>query len=414
MSQHRPEEVSGYDRLVWPEATIAQLLASGERRRELRAFFGTQQYDLLQQRAAAAAVAAKDPDRVVYVIPGIMGSQLGVPRERPLPDNLLWPDPADIHLGHLSQLALTRSAVRASGPVLHNYLPLKFALEAAGYTVRCFDYDWRRDLSDTVSTLGLRLAADSAPEISIVGHSMGGLIARATLGTTAGAHVQRVVTLGTPHGGSFAPLQSVRGVYPLVRQLAQLDSLHNAEELARDVFATFHSLYQMLPRDCTPNLLDARSWPRTGPQPNATLLDRAALLDLGRPDARLAAIAGYGFDTPVQATLLHDEFYYRYDHSGDGTVPTSRATLVGAEAWYCQVAHNDMMRSALVHDAILQLLIDAAPRLPGAPPVQQDAARVTSDSELRARFAGKINWSQLDAAQRQQFMDGLNTPAQPA
>jgi hypothetical protein len=131
------------------------------------------------------------------------------------------------------------------------------------------------------------------------------------------------------------------------------------------------------------------------------------MLNLGGADARICAIAGYGYETPVNLTLVDDEFYYRYDTSGDGTVPTSRAALDGCEAWYCNVAHNDLTRSPEVHEALLQLLKDDAPKLPGAPPMQHLTPRSATDSELRTQFNEKIDWSSLDATQRRQYLDSL-------
>ncbi len=46
------------------------------------------------------------------------------------------------------------------------------------------------------------LAATGARQVLIVGHSMGGLVARAYLRAYGGAKVRRVITLGTPHRGS--------------------------------------------------------------------------------------------------------------------------------------------------------------------------------------------------------------------
>lgn len=46
------------------------------------------------------------------------------------------------------------------------------------------------------------LDASAAPRITLVGHSMGGLVARAWLRAHGGARVARVVTLGTPHAGT--------------------------------------------------------------------------------------------------------------------------------------------------------------------------------------------------------------------
>jgi hypothetical protein len=412
MSSERAD-VSVYDRLVWPEGVVEQLLATGQRRRELIAYLGEAEYSRLQPMAVAAAAARQDPQRCVYVVPGLMGSQLCLRRQNP-PDDLLWIDPTDISRGQLSMLTMPGPLLMACGPVLHGYLPLKLRLAAEGYTVRCFAYDWRRDISETGAVLARHLATETARDISVIGHSMGGLIARIALRSTTGPRIQRLITLGTPHGGSYAPVQAVRGVYPLVRRLAQIDTVHSAEALARDVFSSFHSLYQMLPLDGALDLIDSRNWPSNGPQPNATLLDRVTMLQLGGPDARISAIAGFGFETTVNVTRVQDDFYYRFDFTGDGTVPTSRATLDGCEAWYCQVAHNELTRSPLVHEAVLQLLADAAPLLAGAPPALINNPHGASDSELRRQLCNKIDWSQLDAVQRRQFLDSLNSSPRAA
>jgi hypothetical protein len=404
--------------MVWPPEQVGEWLAIGYRRRELRAYLGDAEYDYLQPMAVAAAQARRDPDRCVFVVPGIMGSQLGLTREAP-PDNLLWLDPTDFQRGDLMQLAWSPLPVRSLGPMLYTFLPLKFALETAGYTVRCFDYDWRRDIAELGLELSRRVAIEPARHVSVIGHSLGGLVARAALRTEGGSRIERLITLGTPHGGSYAPVQALRGTYPLIRRLAQLDLLHSAEALARDVFATFHSLYQMLPhgeatRSDHLNLLDSRNWPRHGPQPNATLLDRVPFLDLGGADSRIGSIAGYGYDTPVNIALVGDDFYYRYGAAGDGTVPTARATLAGTEAWYCRVAHNELPRSAQVHAAVVAVLGEARPQLPGAPPALADQPRSVSDEELRALFNSKIDWTRLDVASRRRFLDSLNESPAPA
>jgi hypothetical protein len=159
-------EVSAYDRLVWPEGQVERWLASGEHRRELIAYFGEVEYASLRQLALAAAAVTPDPQRVVYYIPGIMGTQLAQARARPAPDNLLWLDPTDIHHGRLDLLTLPGETLLASAPVLYTWLPLKLALTAAGYTVRCFAYDWRRDLTEATAAFVKVLAACTAHEIS--------------------------------------------------------------------------------------------------------------------------------------------------------------------------------------------------------------------------------------------------------
>jgi pimeloyl-ACP methyl ester carboxylesterase len=410
-----PEGVSPYDRLVWPEGVIEQLLATGQRRREVIAYLGEHEYQLLKPMAVLAAATAAHRHHCVFIVPGIMGSQLGLPREAPLPDNLLWVDPIDFQQGNLGLLALPGPEIRSCGPVLYNYLALKFALQIAGYTVRFFDYDWRRDLQELGTQLATRIDAQLAAQpdtaVSLVGHSMGGLVGRTALLTAAGARVQRLVTLGAPHDGSFAPVQALRGVYPLVRRIAQLDPVRSAETLARDVFATFHSLYQMLPRPSTgPDLLDPRNWPRTGPQPNATLLARVPMLQLGGADKRIVAVAGCGFHTVVHAALVQDDFFYRVELSGDGTVPTARAVMTDVPAWYCRVAHSELPRDSAVQEAVVKLLAGETPALSASPNHQPAPGFAVSDRELRDQFVEKIDWALLTPAARRHFLDSLNEP----
>jgi hypothetical protein len=410
-----PDGVSPYDRLVWPEGAIEHLLATGQRRREVMAYLGENEYQRLQPMAVAAAQATAHRNHCVFIVPGIMGSQLGTPRQSPLPDNLLWLDPTDFQQGHLDLLALPGPEIRSCGPVLYSYLALKFSLQVEGFTVRYFDYDWRRDVQELGALLATRIAEQFAGQpatgISLVGHSMGGLVGRAALLTETGARIQQLITLGTPHDGCFAPVQALRGVYPLVRRIAQLDPQRSAETLARDVFATFHSLYQLLPRPRAGlDLLDPRNWPRTGPQPNATLLARVPMLQLGGPDNRMTTIAGSGFHTVTTAALVQDDFYYRVELNGDGTVPTNRAVLAGVAAWHCKVSHSELPRSAEVQTAVVKLLSGQVPDLSPTPVHDRAPPHMVSDRELRMQFVEKIDWSVLSPAARRHFLDSLNEP----
>ncbi len=405
--------VSAYDRMVWPEGELESWLVSGAHRRELTAWFGEAEYGFLQRLALAAAAVDQDPERCVYYVPGLMGSQLSLARARPAPDNLLWVDPCDVQLGNLSLLALPGETLTVAGPVPYGYLPLKFALQAAGYTVHCFAYDWRLNIADMGAALAARLASETAREINLVAHSMGGLLARVALRSESGRRVRKLITLGTPHGGSFAPVQAVRGSYPLTRRLAQIDAKHDAEMLAREVFSSFYSLYQMLPRNHNPDLLNQRSWPRIGPQPNATLLDRVKYLELGGADRRITAIARYGFQTNDHVAEVEGDFYYRFGYAGDGTVPTARAVLAGCPAWCCNVSHGELSRHPAVHAALVALLAGETPQLPSAPPPTPGNPTSASDTELRQVFRDKIDWNRLDTQQRRAFIDSL-TRAPPA
>src|ERR1700734_302609 len=94
------EHITPYDRLALSDVQAEALLASGEHRQELTAFFGDREYGELQYLARRAARARSRPEGGrVLIIPGVMGSQLGFDRPLPLPRGLLWVDPVDISAG---------------------------------------------------------------------------------------------------------------------------------------------------------------------------------------------------------------------------------------------------------------------------------------------------------------------------
>ena len=206
MTPGEPANLTAYDRLRWSETDLEALLATGQHRRELLAYFGFADYARLTTLARRAAARAGHGTRPrVYVIPGILGSELGLARPQPWPPDLLWVDPIDIIAGRLVELGLDAGTSVVPLSVLPpTYMPLQLELRAGGCDVVMHAYDWRRSILDSGRELAARLAADPAAEIHIVAHSMGGLVARAALKTHAIARVRRLITVGTPHAGSFA------------------------------------------------------------------------------------------------------------------------------------------------------------------------------------------------------------------
>lgn len=414
--KHGPaSEVSVYDRLVWPEGALEALLASGDRRRELIAYFGAEEYAQLVPVARRAAATRPDPRRAVLVVPGIMGSQLGIRRAPPLPDDLLWIDPYDFHQGGLLRLALENDQVESCGPVVHGYLRLKLALTAEGFAVRCFDYDWRRSVAELGRRLAARLRATPDTRWHLVCHSMGGLVARAAL-AHAPEHIDRIVTLGTPHRGAYAPLQALRGVYGTVRRLAQLDPDHTAEELAQRVFGGFPSLYDMLPRGAAPDWLNAASWPEDSPAPRPAEVGRAAAFTLPEARERLHCIAGHGQPTVTAARVDGTGLRYTLDTRGDGTVPTRSAALDGHGCRYVALPHSELPRSREVALAVADLLTKGATsRLEPAPIGHPEGAPIAeiTDEALRAMFTRKLDWQAMSAEERRAWLDSLNSPLPP-
>ena len=413
------DHVTPYDRFAAGDPLIEEWLASGARRRELSDYFGPVEYRALAalaRRARATELRAGAPR--VLIVPGIMGSQLGLTRTAPLPNDILWLDPLDIQRGRLATLRVPGAApVVPLGVVLFSYLRLKLYLRAHGLAAEFHDYDWRLPLRHTGGALAARLRALRPARVAIVAHSMGGLVSRAALALADTHHVERLVLLGTPNCGSFAAVQALRGTYAVVRKLARLAQQASAESLAAQIFSTFPSLYELLPQGSCgvagADLSDVRSWPAAGPQPRAELLEaaRAARRQLAPPDERYAVIAGVGAATVTAVRRRGAEFVYTVTRGGDGTVPVSSAVLPGVPSAYARVAHSDLTRDRVVAAAVVDLLLSGRTRrLPARWMSTARASAQVSDGQLRRMHAEKIDWAALTAEERRLFLEQLNEP----
>jgi hypothetical protein len=408
------EHVTPYDRFAWRDAEVEAHLGAGTRRDELVGYFGAAEYRALSALARRARrAAARDAVRVL-IVPGIMGSQLGLARARPLPDDIVWLDPIDIQRGRLRNLRLPGARIVPLGIVLHSYLRLRLQLRAAGFAVDSYDYDWRAGVSELGRGLAEHLARQRAP-VALVAHSMGGLVSRAALTHRESAHVVRLILLGTPNCGSFAAVQALRGTYAVVRKVARLDGRSSAEELSAETFSTFPSLYDLLPHGACggPDLFAAAQWPSSGPQPRAGLLAdaRAARGRLAPPDTRFAVIAGVGQETVTAVARRGDDFLYTLTRAGDGTVPVVSAELPAVRGYYARAAHSDLTRDPLIARAVTDLLQkDATRRLPSRWVSRSRAYLEVSDAQLRRTHTGKVAWAELSEEDRRAFLENLNEP----
>lgn len=191
------------------------------------------------------------------------------------------------------------------------------------FTCFQFDYDWRRDISETAADLDAfikekqlyirqeyqrRYGIENANvNFDVVAHSMGGLVARYYLRyggcplpddgslpqvTWAGAaNVSRVVMIGTPNAGSAFAITNLVNGHKTALLLPQYPSA---------VLGTFPSLYQMLPRERHAALVTAEGrkplpildaalwrgaqWSLASPQQDAVL--KKLLPDVPNPDDR--------------------------------------------------------------------------------------------------------------------------------
>jgi pimeloyl-ACP methyl ester carboxylesterase len=449
-------EISPYDRLCWPEGQLECALATGRHRRELIAYFGEREYQLLaglarsaerarrrrshatagaDERAASGRsrrvrLAARSVARV-YLLPGLMGSQLGWPRAATEPPELLWLDPFDIVHGGLTALHWPAHVQHPADPPLttlgvipHTYLALKLRLIAAGFEVVMYDYDWRADLGGLAHELAARLGADPAGELVLLGHSMGGLLARAALArlsaTVPAKRIRRVILLGTPHAGSIGAVQALRATYPLLLRLAAMDREHDAPALTRGVFRSFASLYQMLPEGCDGlDLFAPAHWPGARRAAHASAAPDARLLEAARefrrtlvpPDERQVCIVGTGQRTVTGLMRIGAQFRYEVSSAGDGTVAAASATLPGAQSYSLRCEHSELPRSERVAAAIVELARrgDTA-QLPAGVRARKGRCVYVTDTMLRNAFAAKLDWHHLTAAARRRYMNRLNAP----
>jgi pimeloyl-ACP methyl ester carboxylesterase len=415
-----PDHVTPYDRFAWSDSIVEQLLASGAQRRELIAYFGEAEYETLAPLARQAmSVQVTDDAPRVYIVPGIMGSQLGLLRPAPLPNDVLWIDPVDIGIGNLSLLRLPDGArIVSLGVVLFTYLRLKLQLRIAGFAPVFHDYDWRLGVDELGRRLAERLRGEPR-RVMVVAHSMGGLVSRAALACEGLAHVERVVLLGTPNLGSYAPVQALRGVYAVVRKVARLAAPdQSAELLAGEVFSTFPSLYHLLPPpgfDSAMDLFEMDTWPNSGPRPHVQLLQNARSLadHLAAPDERFINVVGAGQETVTRVTRRKDGFVYTITRQGDGTVPLACAALPGARTYYTNVAHSELARDPAVAQAIADVLrMGETQRLESRWSRGGRAEAQISDAELRRTHTGKVDWVHMDPDARQIFLRNLNEPPQ--
>jgi len=161
------------------------------------------------------------PDAVIF-LPGICGSWL-----KENGGSLLWP--AGQELGRYGKLRMRPDGtslfdIRSDGLLrkefqhvvprgpIDVYGPFLDSLEPHGFhegiNLFPFDYDWRLSCAAHVPDLEklVRQAAEGSPNgrVTLIGHSMGGLVARAFVlsKSPSATLVSRIITLGTPYGGS--------------------------------------------------------------------------------------------------------------------------------------------------------------------------------------------------------------------
>lgn len=145
------------------------------------------------------------------------------------------------------------------------------APEGEGPAYHVFTYDWRRDLADSARLLGEELdrladeRGDPDLRFNLVGHSMGGLVARyylrfggappsldAPVSWAGARRVESLLVVATPNSGNLQALAAILG-----GNRVGLSST----TLAAPVVASMPAPYQLLPARSVPALIDEHGDP---------------------------------------------------------------------------------------------------------------------------------------------------------
>ncbi len=368
-------------------------------------------------RLARRAAGMRGGPRLL-ILPGLMGSSIGLLRKNGSVD-VTWFDPVEIAQGELVKLALPAGhKYWAVGVLKFAYERLRLVLRLAGFDATFHPYDWRRDIRWNGRELADRLLREKRQDVVLVGHSMGGLVARGALAHKGGERIGRVVQLGTPNKGVFVAVQALRGTYPLVRRVAMLDLKHSADDLAREMLTTLPGLCGLLPaaslcKDFDP--FDPGQWPE-GPRPDAALLEaaRESIAALPPPDERFRLIAGFGQDTVLGLRHTGRKLQFGRGPAGDGTVPLALAHWPSLRTWYVEETHGSLPGNAEVGRAVADLARgDETAALPRVLPQRRGVPTLWQD-DARAAPEPKIAWGDLSEREQREFLHEFVGVTQPS
>jgi len=382
---------------------------------------------------------------LIIIVPGILGSRLvhnGVPVWGDTRTFLQWSrahasdiphltvgadDPALEDLGDgivpdglLDGLFVVGRFVKVGGyATLTRALEKRFTLKL-GENLQLFAYDWRRDLRVATRRLATKAegwleawrarSGNRAAKIVLIGHAMGGLVARAFADIEGGwPSVRKIISVGTPFLGSIRALDLL--YFGLDFRSYGLP-LQDLTSMAR----TLTSVYELLPRypavrtftgqtispfDIRIPTFEQQKIERAR-QFHRDLIDHHAKnrLSEGYADVRSLSIVGIGQPTIEVARLLANGTLAidgdgGDDHcDGDGTVPRFSAEAPAATGfegqwYYVPQTHGMLIADPTVHAHLFDSLAPGAPT--AAPPntplprftlrrAAGDALRIDADS----------------------------------
>ncbi|HRP89972.1 MAG TPA: CHAT domain-containing protein [Edaphocola sp.] len=237
---------------------------------------------------------------IAILIPGIMGSTLQDSK------NDIWVNLSRIAQGDMvNNLKIDDPDITPSGAIAKYYMDMgKFLQEKND--LRVFAFDWRKSLKDAASSLKevIELYLKYNQPITIVAHSMGGLVAKHLMFLYPDLWNQfkeglqnKLILLGTPWKGSHLIMEVLTGHSSRLKLLGRMDLPHLMSTLLKEV-ARYPGVLELLPLD-TSGFTD-ESLKNELPIAQFKGYDDKAFWDAIRKYAPLAVQVDQGFQTTIK------------------------------------------------------------------------------------------------------------------
>ena len=332
----------------------------------------------------------------LFILPGLLGSNLKAGNDR------IW-------LGWRLVNGFDRLAYDPKGDTIVPDEPIgiyyddltKFFFN--DHDVKPFAFDWRRPIAAEAKRLADEVAAaldarkTSKQPVRIIAHSMGGLVARtmqivsrSTWDRMMAADGARVLMLGTPNGGSWAPMQVLSGDDTFGNLLVSVGAPFGGNR-TRQLIANFPGILQ-LQAGLLNGLGTEAAWKdlaaadlaaaqKNNPWHNLKLqfsqlewgipaqdvlneavelrraLDRQRDTDLAAFAHKLLLVVGKAESTPAGYQKSDDGvIYLDAQDQGDGRVLHDSAVLPGVATWVVDADHGSLPRHKEAFDGYRELL----------------------------------------------------------
>jgi hypothetical protein len=350
------------------------------------------------------------PQPVVFVLPGIMGSELAVGKDR------VWADIPDLIFGGMDKLRIEAANVIPLQLMNRNYGKLMEYL-SQNHKVVPLPYDWRLSVEQEADRLAktvqreIENARRSGQPVRILAHCMGGLVARTMIAQHRDLWRDicadpggRMIMLGTPNGGSHAITELLVGQSSILRRLGFIDMKHSQVELL-EIISRFPGLLSMLPKDPQEDYFSEKVWSdyyakaeadgeKSWVAPAEKDLERARLfrrvLDSSPIDRdHMIYVAG-----SADITIAGMRYNTAQKHiellgtsSGDGCVTWDSGIPPGIPVYYMDVEHGDLPANEEAFAAIAELLEKGATaRLPQTAPISRAVDEIFSVPRVAEDF----------------------------